>query len=507
MACGAQYSEDGAPAATTAAVNPAADVAPVPPSAAAASSPALVLHVNGSAPRAQSEASGLVRRRRSDEDEDDSDDDEGAPQGRAAPQHSTSSLSSSSSSSSSPAPAAASGSSPSPVPSDTGAAASASDVSSRLSEKLLQGWTMLAQECPNPACSCPLMRKKDGPRVCVQCGSTVVTQEEKEQMDRLPSAGKQSASTSSTSPQRADGRRATPASAKGRRKTAFEGHPAASDEDASDAGGRGEAAKEEDSVSDRLSSLNSASLVHSLSHSPLVRRSGGRPSAISSAPKYTSPALIDASPSTRTPPSTPALFPFASPLPSSTQLSASISSAFSQHPVYPPPGHMSRVNSQASDYSAFPQHNVGLGSLSFAQPPATLPVARQLQHTPGGNNGKGKFSFRPSSAAASVAPAEGAGGGAMPLLAVPTPLPAGAGAEGAGGGTPVTSAGGSPLQGNGSGATASSALIVQGSVDALYVKLDGLRALLSSCGNVEQTTLIAVAMREISHALRALHGL
>lgn len=55
---------------------------------------------------------------------------------------------------------------------------SRADVPALLSEKLLAGWSMLASECPNPNCACPLVRLKQGPMMCVQCGSTVVTEEE-----------------------------------------------------------------------------------------------------------------------------------------------------------------------------------------------------------------------------------------------------------------------------------------------------------------------------------------
>jgi uncharacterized Zn finger protein (UPF0148 family) len=58
-----------------------------------------------------------------------------------------------------------------PTQSNTNHAQSSTDVvSSKMSEKLLQGYTMLAEECRNPNCSCPLLRKRDGPKICVQCG-------------------------------------------------------------------------------------------------------------------------------------------------------------------------------------------------------------------------------------------------------------------------------------------------------------------------------------------------
>lgn len=192
------------------------------------------------------------------------------------------------------------------------------------------------------------------------------------------------------------------------KRTAFEGH-----DDEEEEGNK----KKKDDFSDRLSSLNSSSLVHSLSHSPLVRHH--RPSAISSSHKFTTPALIDASPATRTPPSTPASFPFPSPLPSSQHLSASISSAFSAHPVYPPPGYISRHNS-SSDFASFPQHNVGLGSLSF-QPSTSLSSQRTNQHTPAGQE-KGKFSFRSASAVSSLSSggSRGVESGSGGYLSAPT---------------------------------------------------------------------------------------
>lgn len=39
-----------------------------------------------------------------------------------------------------------------------------------MSEKLLQGWTMLAEECPTPGCCFPLMRDRNRKTMCVACG-------------------------------------------------------------------------------------------------------------------------------------------------------------------------------------------------------------------------------------------------------------------------------------------------------------------------------------------------
>merc|ERR1712137_96993 len=55
------------------------------------------------------------------------------------------------------------------------------DPSSKLGEKLLQGWTMLEDACPR--CNIPLMRKpKSKDMLCVGCGAQVV-----ESMDQIPS--------------------------------------------------------------------------------------------------------------------------------------------------------------------------------------------------------------------------------------------------------------------------------------------------------------------------------
>lgn len=44
----------------------------------------------------------------------------------------------------------------------------------RMGEKLLLGWTMLADECPTPGCCFPLMRDKDRKIACVACGGNGV---------------------------------------------------------------------------------------------------------------------------------------------------------------------------------------------------------------------------------------------------------------------------------------------------------------------------------------------
>ncbi|GJQ13676.1 hypothetical protein GpartN1_g5467.t1 [Galdieria partita] len=42
-------------------------------------------------------------------------------------------------------------------------------VSRQIGEKLLQGWTLLDTNCPNPQCACPLMRDDQGALFCVSC--------------------------------------------------------------------------------------------------------------------------------------------------------------------------------------------------------------------------------------------------------------------------------------------------------------------------------------------------
>lgn len=50
------------------------------------------------------------------------------------------------------------------------------DASKLLGEKLLQGWTMLAESCPNPACGgVPLMRERGSNRMhCVACNAVYI---------------------------------------------------------------------------------------------------------------------------------------------------------------------------------------------------------------------------------------------------------------------------------------------------------------------------------------------
>eukprot|EP00164_Ancoracysta_twista_P012921 GFYU01020440.1.p1 GENE.GFYU01020440.1~~GFYU01020440.1.p1 ORF type:complete len:333 (+),score=94.56 GFYU01020440.1:158-1156(+) len=56
---------------------------------------------------------------------------------------------------------------------------SRSDSSSALiAQKLLQGWTLLNDYCPNPDCSVPLVRNKEGQMSCVSCGNRVIKEED-----------------------------------------------------------------------------------------------------------------------------------------------------------------------------------------------------------------------------------------------------------------------------------------------------------------------------------------
>ena len=45
-------------------------------------------------------------------------------------------------------------------------------ASSKLAEKMLSGWTLLAETCPNKQCEgTPMMRLRDGPIICVSCSN------------------------------------------------------------------------------------------------------------------------------------------------------------------------------------------------------------------------------------------------------------------------------------------------------------------------------------------------
>ena len=58
------------------------------------------------------------------------------------------------------------------------------DNASKIAEKLLQGWTMLAEYCPADGCTTPLMRGRDGRRFCVAHDMYVMSPEEAEDMKR-----------------------------------------------------------------------------------------------------------------------------------------------------------------------------------------------------------------------------------------------------------------------------------------------------------------------------------
>ena len=58
------------------------------------------------------------------------------------------------------------------------------DNASKIAEKLLQGWTMLAEYCPADGCVTPLMRGRDGRRFCVAHDMFVMSSEEAEEMKR-----------------------------------------------------------------------------------------------------------------------------------------------------------------------------------------------------------------------------------------------------------------------------------------------------------------------------------
>ena len=416
------------------------------------------------------------------------------------------------------------------------------EVSAALSEKLLQGWTMLAVECPNRSCACPLMRKKQGPMLCVQCGSTVVTQEEKERMDEEDSkrgaagaggvehrATEGKAAEEKISVQQRESSTASQVEANGEsqpsknqneersgsrsgKRTAFADQPEAG---ATESSGE-KRLKNEDDLSDRLSALSSTSLVNSLSSSPLIRPSV-RPSAISSTRPYRAPPITDASPSSHTPPSTPAPFPFASPLPASQHLSASISSAFSSHPLFPPPGHITRHNSMAggADTGGLPYHaSVGMGSLVFGGGAVSQPHARLSSSSGTQLHEKGKFSFRSSSAAPAVSQPQSApvsAASASGLLSAP-PSAAGEGSGGMGLASPVTvspahSDGGPPVALSATRPPQHPSSVLSGSVDALYGKLDVLRGQLVTCSQVDGMQQIAAAMKEIGQALKVLQSL
>ena len=58
------------------------------------------------------------------------------------------------------------------------------DNASAIAEKLLQGWTMLAEYCPVEGCQTPLMRSREGKRFCVAHDMFVMSPEEAAAMKR-----------------------------------------------------------------------------------------------------------------------------------------------------------------------------------------------------------------------------------------------------------------------------------------------------------------------------------
>lgn len=59
---------------------------------------------------------------------------------------------------------------PIPMPASTSKEAARATADARMGEKLLLGWTMLADMCPTPDCCFPLMLDRDGDTTCVRCG-------------------------------------------------------------------------------------------------------------------------------------------------------------------------------------------------------------------------------------------------------------------------------------------------------------------------------------------------
>ncbi|KAJ1973818.1 hypothetical protein H4R35_003915 [Dimargaris xerosporica] len=53
------------------------------------------------------------------------------------------------------------------------------EIAQLIGDRLLAGWTLLGEYCPSPACkTTPLIRLRKGPRYCVSCGSTILTEAE-----------------------------------------------------------------------------------------------------------------------------------------------------------------------------------------------------------------------------------------------------------------------------------------------------------------------------------------
>ncbi|KAJ1980546.1 hypothetical protein H4R34_002417 [Dimargaris verticillata] len=71
--------------------------------------------------------------------------------------------------------------SPKPEALDAAAArrAKSDEIAQLISDRLLAGWTLLGEYCPNPTCeTTPLIRLRKGPRYCVSCESTILTEAE-----------------------------------------------------------------------------------------------------------------------------------------------------------------------------------------------------------------------------------------------------------------------------------------------------------------------------------------
>ena len=58
------------------------------------------------------------------------------------------------------------------------------DHAGKIAEKLLEGWTLLAEYCPVEGCLAPLMRSRDGRKFCVAHNMFVMSSEEAEAMKK-----------------------------------------------------------------------------------------------------------------------------------------------------------------------------------------------------------------------------------------------------------------------------------------------------------------------------------
>ena len=58
------------------------------------------------------------------------------------------------------------------------------DSAGAIAEKLLEGWTLLAEYCPMEGCLAPLMRSRDGRRYCVTHSMFVMSPEEADAMQK-----------------------------------------------------------------------------------------------------------------------------------------------------------------------------------------------------------------------------------------------------------------------------------------------------------------------------------